>query len=110
MLGIKLHKNSKSDMASYTKTAVWCNANNAHIEDKGEYYEVVENVPYMPSQEEQIATLDRQYKADKKTLQGYYLEFSIAGDTEGMESIKGELIALATQYDSDIEALKGGEE
>lgn len=110
MLGTKLYKNNKSDIANYTKTAVWCNANNAHIEDKGEYYEVVENVPYMPSQEEQIATLDRQYEADKKTLQGYYLEFSIAGDTEGMESIKGELTALATQYDSDIEALKGGEE
>lgn len=110
MIGTKLYKNNKSDMANYTKTAVWCNANNAHIDDKGEYYEVVENVPYMPSQEEQIATLDSQYEQDKKTLQGYYLDFMIAGDTEGMESIKGELTALATQYDTDIEALKGGEE
>ena len=109
MLGTKLYKNNKSDIANYTKTAVWCNANNAHIEDKGEYYEVVENVPYMPSQEEQIATLDRQYEADKKTLQGYYLEFSIAGDTEGMESIKQELADLAGQYDTDIAVLKGGE-
>ena len=110
MIGTKLHKNNKSDMAKYTNTAVWCNANNAHITDMGEYYEVVENVPYMPSQEEQIATLDRQYEADKKTLQGYYLEFSIAGNTAGMEAIKQELANLATQYDTDIEALKGGEE
>ena len=110
MLGTKLYKNNKSDIANYTKTAVWCNANNAHIEDKGEYYEVVENVPYMPSQEEQIATLDRQYEADKKTLQGYYIEFSIADNTAGMEAIKQELTALAAQYDTDIEALKGGEE
>lgn len=110
MIGIKLHKNSKPDMAKYTKTAVWCNANNAHITDMGEYYEVVENVPYIPSQEEQITTLDRQYESDKKTLQEYYVEFMIAGDTEGMESIKGELTALATQYDTDIEALKEGEE
>ena len=36
--------------------------------------------------------------------------FMIAGDIEGMESIKRELTALATQYDTDIEALKGGEE
>ena len=57
-----------------------------------------------------MAQLDSQYQQDKKTLQGYYLDFTIAGDTEGMESVKGELTALATQYDTDIEALKGGEE
>ena len=77
--------------------------------DKGEYYEVVENVVYMPSQDEQIATLDRQYEADKKTLQGYYLEFSIAGNTAGMEVIKQELADLAGQYDADLATLKGGE-
>ena len=109
MLGTKLYKNNKSDIANYTKTAVWCNANNAHIEDKGEYYEVVENVPYMPSQEEQIATLDRQYEADKKTLQGYYVEFSIAGNVAGMEAIKQELADLAGNYDSDLAELKGDE-
>lgn len=66
--------------------------------------------PYEPTTEEKMAQLDSQYEQDKKTLQGYYLDFMIAGDTEGMESIKGELTALATQYDTDIEALKGGEE
>ena len=66
--------------------------------------------PYEPTTEDKINLLDSQYEQDKKTLQGYYLDFMIAGDTEGMESIKGELTALATQYDSDIEALKGGEE
>ena len=109
MIGEKLYKDNQSDMNKYTDCAVWCNANNATIEDKGEYYEVVENVPYMPSQEEQIATLDRQYEADKKTLQGYYLEFSIAGNTAGMEAIKQELADLAGQYDTDIAVLKGGE-
>ena len=66
--------------------------------------------PYEPTTEDKINQLDSQYEQDKKTLQGYYLDFMIAGDTEGMESIKGELTALATQYDTDIEALKGGEE
>lgn len=66
--------------------------------------------PYEPTTEDKINQLDSQYERDKKTLQSYYLDFMIAGDTEGMESIKGELTALATQYDSDIEALKGGEE
>ena len=110
MIGEKLYKDNQSDMNKYTDCAVWCNANNATIEDKGEYYEVVENVPYTPSQEEQIATLDRQYEADKKTLQEYYLEFMVTGNTAGMESIKQELADLATQYDTHIEALKGDEE
>lgn len=66
--------------------------------------------PYEPTIEDKINQLDSQYEQDKKTLQGYYLDFKIAGDTDGMEQIKGELTALATQYDTDIEALKGGEE
>lgn len=66
--------------------------------------------PYEPTTEDKINQLDSQYEQDKKTLQGYYLDFMIAEDTEGMESIKAELTALVTQYDSDIEALKGGEE
>lgn len=109
MLGTKLYKNSKSDMAKYTETAVWCNANNAHIDDVGEYYEVVENVPYVPSKEEQIAQLDSQYQADKATLMQYYFEFSINDNTAGMESIKQELADLAGQYDADLAELKGGE-
>ena len=109
MLGTKLYKNNKSDMSEYTPCAVWCNANSATIEDKGEYYEVVENVPYTPSQEEQIATLDSQYEQDKKTLQSYYVEFMIAGNAAGIEAIKQELADLAGQYDADLATLKGGE-
>lgn len=71
--------------------------------------EAKEPEPYEPTTEDKIAVLDSQYEQDKKTLQGYYLDFMIAGDTAGMESIKEELTALATQYDTDIEALKGGE-
>lgn len=38
MLGTKIYK---TDMSNYTNAAIWCNANNATIEDKGDYYEVV---------------------------------------------------------------------
>lgn len=38
MIGTKIYKNNMKD---YTKTAIWCNQNNATIEDKGDYYEVV---------------------------------------------------------------------
>ena len=38
MIGTKIYKR---DMSQYSKLANWCNENNATIEDKGEYYEVV---------------------------------------------------------------------
>lgn len=110
MIGTKLYKSNKEDMEKYCDCAVWCNANDATIEDKGDYYEIIKMKPYESTTEDKIAILDSQYEQDKKTLQDYYLDFMIAGDSEGMESIKGELTALATQYDSDIETLKGGEE
>lgn len=40
MIGTKLYK-GKYTNKEYADLAVWCNANNATIEDKGEYYEVV---------------------------------------------------------------------
>jgi hypothetical protein len=49
MIGTKLFK-GKYTNKEYADLAVWCNANNATIEDKGEYYEVVE-IP-APSLEE----------------------------------------------------------
>lgn len=51
MIGTKLYKNNEDDMAHYTDVAIACNqAGNLTIEDKGEYYEVVE-IP-APSLEE----------------------------------------------------------
>lgn len=41
MLGTKFNKHG-FDADAYFRAAEWCNANNATIEDKGEYYEVVE--------------------------------------------------------------------
>lgn len=40
MLGTKFYKDTFSEEA-YTECAVWCNENNATIEDKGDYYECV---------------------------------------------------------------------
>lgn len=109
MLGTKLYKENQSDMDKYTDCAVWCNANNATIEDKGEYYEIVEIKPYTPTKEEQVAQLDLEYEKSKQQLIQYYFEFSIADNAEGMEAIKTELEALSQQYDNDLAELKGGE-
>lgn len=52
MLGTKFNKplETQEQLDAYSSAAEWCNANSAHIEDKGEYYEVVENAK--PTQEE----------------------------------------------------------
>lgn len=52
------------DLKEYAKVAEWCNKNNLIIENKGEYYEVVEipvnNEPITnePSNEERIKALE----------------------------------------------------
>ena len=106
MIGTKLYKNQKSDMAKYTDTAVWCNANNAHIVDQGDYYEVVENVVHEPTTAEQIAEIDAQYEQDKNQLFNYYTEAVMRDDDELQEEIKSELTALDAQYDLDINAIE----
>ena len=44
---------------NYTSAALWCNANNAHIEKQGEQYVIVANAPAPePTLEEQVAKLE----------------------------------------------------
>lgn len=109
MIGTKLYKNNKEDMAKYTETAIWCNSNNAHIEDKGSYYEVCENVIPEPTTDEKIAKLDAQYNADKADLLTAYQTAQLYGDTDTMDSLKADLTALDEQYDEDYEKIVGGE-
>ena len=51
-IGYKICKpcENQEELNHYAEVAKWCNANNATIEDKGEYYEVVEIAP--PTQQE----------------------------------------------------------
>ena len=49
MIGTKFYKENLN-LNEYSSCAEWCNSNNATIEDKGDYYEVVE-IP-APTQEE----------------------------------------------------------
>lgn len=51
MIGTKLYK-GKYTNKEYADLACWCNANGCTIEDKGEYYEVVEIPAYVPTVEE----------------------------------------------------------
>ena len=62
MIGAKFEKDS-IDWDAYAKCAKWCNENNAHIEDKGDYYEVVA-IPE-PTAEELEAQALAQAKAER---------------------------------------------
>ena len=57
MIGFKFEKPVKDD-EKYAELAEWCNSNNAYIEDKGEYYEVVA-IPE-PTDEEKQARIQKQ--------------------------------------------------
>lgn len=54
MIGTKFIKGNFIQ-EEYSNAAIWCNANNAHIGDKGEFYEVVANPIHIPTEEEIVA-------------------------------------------------------
>ena len=57
MIGTKFYKDNY-DLDVYAQAAEWCNANNAMIVDKGEYYEVIAMLA--PTQEElNVAEIER---------------------------------------------------
>jgi hypothetical protein len=60
--------NKPYSLEQYASLAIYCNANNCHIEDRGEFLESVENPPYVPTTEDKIAELKNQLSAmDYKT-------------------------------------------
>lgn len=95
MLGTKIYK---TDMSNYTDCAIWCNANNAAIEDKGDYYEVV-TLP-LPTLEKIKAAKIAELKAERDskevepiTYQGYSFDY----DSKARERISAAIIALDLQ-------------
>ena len=63
-IGYKLSKAEKNTK-KYTEMALWCNDNNAKVEDKGEYYEVVAIVPHEPTLQEQLENLEHKYQMNR---------------------------------------------
>ena len=95
MLGTKIYKN---DMSNYTDCAIWCNANNATIEDKGDYYEVV-TLPLPTLQEIKSAKI-AELKAERDTKEvepiacdGQLYDY----DDKARERINAAIIALDVQ-------------
>ena len=75
-IGYKLSKAEKNTK-KYTEMAVWCNSNNATIEDKGEYYEIVAVVIPEPTIEEQVVRLEREYGMNRWQREGILAEGSL---------------------------------
>lgn len=61
MLGQKINKSiiTQEQCNHYASVAEWCNNNNAHLEDKGEFYEVVENEVITPAPINDTPTLEQ---------------------------------------------------
>ena len=94
MLGTKLYKGKYIDK-EYADLAVWCNANNATIEDKGEYYECVA-IP-APSLDELKQAKINEFKNIRDneevkpiSYQGYRFDY----DDKARDRISGAIIAL----------------
>lgn len=94
MLGTKFHKDNIS-WSEYAECAEWCNANNATIEDKGEYYECV-TIP-APSLDELKQAKINEFKNIRDTeevkpisYQGYRFDYN----DKARDRISAAIIAL----------------
>lgn len=95
MIGTKFNK-PLTDLDGYQKCADWCNANNATIEDKGEYYECVA-IP-APTLDELKAQKLTELKTIRDTeevkpisYQGYCFDY----DDKARDRINSAIIALS---------------
>ena len=82
MLGTKIYKN-EFDATKYSKIAEWCNVNNCTIEDKGDFYEVVEI---------DVDDLEQQFKKDdiKNKISAINIQLSeLRGVSECAISVDG---------------------
>jgi hypothetical protein len=98
MLGTRFNK-PLTDLDAYSQAAEWCNVNGAHIEDNGEYYEVVETIVQEPTHEEIKASRIAELK--QKLAETDYIVLKIA---EGSATKKeySEKIAQRQEWRTEI--------
>lgn len=95
MVGTKIYK---TDMSNYTDCAIWCNANNATIEDKGDYYEVV-TLPLPTLEENKLAKIaELKAERDSKEVEPITYNGNLYDyDDKARERINAAIIALELQ-------------
>lgn len=81
---------------NYTEAAIWCNANNAHIEVLDGVYTIVENAPAPePTTEEQVRALENETGLNRAVR-----ELVLSENSGASEYVKGkaqEIEALAKE-------------
>lgn len=88
----------------YADLAVYCNENNCHIEDKGDYLESIENEPYIPTDEEQKQNRERAYQAEVDPITSHIQRLR---DTNPMtEEVEQEIADLIAERDAKVEEIK----
>lgn len=109
MLGKKMYKDKFNEVA-YKKMADWCNENNCAIEDKGDFYEVVEYDLSAVESEFKKRNIESDIKAINikiSELRGVSeCAVSVDGDNEYDVIIDGELVVMNdTQFQNYFDEL-----
>ena len=98
MLGKKIYKKNLNNN-DYAQTAIWCNTNNAHIEDKGEYYEIVRDTPYVPTTKEKIESIKREITSD-------LLASAILGDSNSINILQTKVAEINKLKNKELEIIE----
>lgn len=87
----------------YADLAVYCNENNCHIEDKGDYLESVENIIPEPTDEEQRKNREIAYTQEVDPITCH---ISRLIDEEQTPEIEQEIIDLKQERSAKVEEIK----
>ena len=88
----------------YADLAVYCNRNNCHIVDRGDYLESVENpAPLPPTEEEQRENRARAYQAEVDPITSH---ISRLRDEEQTEEIVQEIEQLKEERSLKVQEIK----
>lgn len=96
MIGSKFYKNNIDNLA-YLEASIWCDNNNAMIEDKGEYFEVV-NVPSL--------TVKEQLKIEAENLKSVLKDMAV--NAMMMNLANDDLTTTKTEYQTKLRSISNG--
>lgn len=94
---------NKKDLTNktYADLAVYCNENNCHIEDKGDYLESVENESYVPTDEDQKQNRAKAYQVEVDPITAHIQRLR---DQDPVP--EGEIAELIAERDAKVEEIK----
>ena len=72
-----------------------------------EWQEMHPPAPYIPTKEEQLASLTAEYTTEKSNLCEAYTTATMQGDTETAQSVAQDMAALDAWYDEEYRKIEG---